>query len=154
MKCIGSILVMLAAGVWLGGIVSIAIYAGAVFKLLGPEQRDLAGTVTSRLFVLFGPYQLACGCVALVGSFIVYLAGRRKMAMALFIALALASLGAVYYHQFLVPQMEGLRAGGQSNSESFQKLHHLSRGLLTGMGVLLILALGMLPATLRGEAKK
>lgn len=152
MRYFGSILVMLAAGLWIGGIVCIAIFAQSTFKVLGPDQRELAGTVTSRMFVLFGWIQLICAATGLLGAFLIYTTTRRAIVVTLFFAIAIAAVGALGYHQWLVPKMEGLRLAGKSTGDEFNQLHHISRYLLQGVGVALLIALIMLPAAWRDRA--
>jgi len=152
MRYLGSILVMLASGIWIGGIVCVAVFAQSTFKVLGPEQRELAGTVTSRMFVIFGWIQLVCAATGLLGAFLIYIRARRGMVIAMFFALALAAVGAIAYHQWLVPKMELLRTADKSTGEEFTQLHHLARYLLQGVGLALLAALIMLPATWRERA--
>jgi len=153
MRYFGSVLAMLAAGVWVGGIVCVAVFAQSTFKVLGPEQRELAGTVTSRMFVLFGWIQLTCAALGLLGAFLMYVGGRRGSAAVVFGLLAAAAIGAVAYNMWLVPKMEGLRQAGKSAGPEFKQMHDYSRTLLMGTGLAALVALAVVPRAIRGEKR-
>ncbi|MEZ0266146.1 MAG: DUF4149 domain-containing protein [Phycisphaerae bacterium] len=152
MRYLGSVLAMLAAGIWVGGILCVAVFAQSTFKVLA-DQRDVAGTVTSQMFVRFGWIQLTCAALGLLGAFLMYVGGRRGSAMVVFGLLAAASIGAVAYNMWLVPKMEALRQAGQSSGPEFKQLHDHSRTLLMGTGLAALAALAVIPRAIGAEAK-
>lgn len=71
-----------AAGIWLGGLITLAIVAPTTFGVLRETGVDnpnaLAGQVMARNFVRFDMVQLICGIVLLGGLMILLAVGPRR----------------------------------------------------------------------------
>jgi hypothetical protein len=152
MRYLTAALAVVTVSLWFGGCVALAVLAVAVFKASGLE-RETAGRATSAMFVWFGRGQLAVGALALIFAFLGYLQrpkfGGGSAITLLFALLAVASLAAVAFNMYFVPQIEKLRLEGQSQSAAFQALHKQSEHLMTGQTALLLIAALLLPAFCR-----
>jgi hypothetical protein len=149
MRYLASTLAVLATALWLGGLVALFLFAPAVFKAFGPEDRAIAGKATSTMFVLFARYQLALAGVALVAAFLGYLQRRSGLVVALFVCLAIATVGAVANNVLVIPPMEALRLGGESQSPEFRRLHGISMMVSVGITAAVFAATLLLPAACR-----
>ena len=145
MRYVASTLALLATALWLGGLVALFLFAPAVFREFG-DDRATAGRATSTMFVLFARYQLALAGVALVAAFLGYLQRRTKLLIALFVCLAIATVGAVANNILIIPPMESLRLGGESQTPQFRKLHGLSMAVSLGITLAVFVAAVLLPA--------
>jgi hypothetical protein len=148
MRYLAAALTTLAVSVWFGGLVTLAVAVMAVFLASGLD-RPTAGQATAAIFVWFGRVQLVVAALALIGAFLGYLRGRRRMPMAMFALLALATVGAVLFNAYFVTRMETLRLAGDSQSPQFQSMHKQSERLMQGMTLALFVATVMLPAFVR-----
>ena len=149
MRYVASTLALLATAHWLGGLIALFLFAPAVFREFGPDDRATAGRATSTMFVLFARYQLVLAGVALIAAFLGYLQRRTRLLIALFTFLALATLGAVANNIFIIPPMEALRLGGESQTPQFRKLHGLSMVVFLSITVAVAIATLLLPAVCR-----
>jgi hypothetical protein len=153
MRYLTATLAVLTTSLWFGGCVTLAVLAVAVFKASGLD-RETAGNATSAMFRWFGVGQLLVGAVALIAAFLGYLlrpkAGPGGAAITvLFSLLALASLAAVAFNMHFVPRIEELRKSGQAQSAAFQTLHKQSEHLMTGLTLVLLVAVVLLPGFCR-----
>ena len=149
MRYLTAALTVLTVSFWLGGCVTLAVLAVAVFKASGLD-REAAGHATAAMFRWFGIGQLGVGALALLAAFFGYIFRPRTgrgaaVIVAIFALLALASLAAVAFNMYFVPRIEALRKSGQSQSASFQLLHKQSEHLMTGLTLVLLLATLLLP---------
>jgi hypothetical protein len=149
MRYFACLLAVLATALWLGGLVALFLFAPAVFKAFGPDDRATAGKATSTMFVVFARYQLAVAGVALVGAFLGYLRRRSGLLVGLFVCFAIGTVGAVANNVLIVPRMEALRLAGESHSPEFRKLHGISMGVSLGITVAVFVAAILLPAACR-----
>jgi hypothetical protein len=149
MRYFACLLAVLATALWLGGLIALFLFAPAVFKAFGPDERAVAGKATSAMFVVFARYQLAVAGVALVGAFLGYLQRRSGLLIALFVCFAIGTVGAVANNVLIVPRMEALRLAGESHSPEFRKLHGISMGVSLGITVAVFAASLLLPAVCR-----
>jgi hypothetical protein len=138
MRYVASALLVLSTGLWIGGIVALAMFAMTVFKALDPD-RATAGVATSAMFVLFSKYQLVLAAVSLFAAFLAYLQDRRRVYTAIFALLALAAVGAVAYSLHYIPRMEEIRKAGEATGDAFKAMH---RQVSTLFQVILALVLG------------
>lgn len=148
MRYLASVIITVASSLWLGGLVSLAFYAPAIFKQFGSD-RATAGIATSAMFVLFAQAQLYVAGAALFGAFLGYLVDRRSMFMGLFVLFGLATVGAVMNKMYFVAKMEELRASNQSQSGQFKDLHKQSMYLFVAVTTLVAAAVVLLPALFR-----
>src|SRR5215218_4323438 len=93
MRYLASVLLVISSGLWLGGLIALAMFAPAVFKALDPD-RTTAGVATSAMFVVFARYQLVLAAAALLAAFLAYVVERRGVFMVLFALFALGAVGA------------------------------------------------------------
>ena len=149
MRPLAATLAVLATALWLGGLAALFLFAPAVFKAFGPEERATAGKATSAMFVVFARYQLALAGVALVAAFLGYFQRRTRLFVALFVCFAIATVGAVANSILLIPRMEALRLAGESHTKAFGKLHGMSMGVSLGITAAVLAAALLLPAVCR-----
>jgi hypothetical protein len=139
MRHAASILLTLSCALWLGLLVSLFLFAPAIFEAFGPD-RTLAGKATSAMFVRFSQFQLLLAAAALIGAFLAYLEGRRPINIALFTLLAIACVGAAAYKMYFIPRMEELRTAALTTTPEWRKLHGLSMMVSTAIGLLVLAA--------------
>ena len=149
MRPLAATLAVLAAGLWLGGLAALFVFAPTVFKAFGPEDRATAGRATSAMFVAFGRYQLAIAGVALIAAFLGYLRRRSNLLVALFVFFAVATVGAVANNALIIPRMEALRVAGESTSPEFRKLHGVSMAVSLAITAAVFVGAVLLPAACR-----
>jgi len=148
MRYLTTALLILSTSLWLGGLVALAALVMAVFISSGLD-RETAGKATSSMFVWFGKGQLVVAAVALIATFLAYLQRRGAAVVAVFVLLALGTLGAVAFNVWLVPKLESLRLSGQSQSADFKNLHQQSEHLMTAVIAIVFVAAMTLPAVIR-----
>lgn len=153
MRYLGSAILTVASSLWLGGMVCLALFLGAVFHRFGEEQRATAGIAASAMFAIFSHYQLYVAGAALVGTLLAYVADRRKIYFVLFVLLALATVGVVIFRMHFVNRIEELRGAGEINSARFKQLHEQSTALFKVCMALVAAAVVLLPAALRGGTR-
>jgi hypothetical protein len=145
MRYIAVMLLVLSSGLWLGGLIALAMFAPAVFKALDPD-RTTAGLATSAMFVMFARYQLFLATAALLAAFLAYVVERRGIIMILFALFALGAIGAVMNAMLFVPKMEELRRAGEATGDAFKTMHVQVRWLYTGIMVAVLCGMLMIPA--------
>src|SRR4051794_1993053 len=145
MRTIAAAPLIVASGLWLGGLVALALFAPAVFKALDPD-RATAGVATSAMFVLFARYQLVLAAAALLAAFLAYVVERRGVIMVLFALLALGAIGASINSFLFVPKMEELRRAGESTGDAFKTMHVQVRWLYTGIMLAVLGGMLLIPA--------
>jgi hypothetical protein len=148
MRYLAAALAVISTSLWLGGLVTLAVLVMAVFLASGLD-RESAGRATSAMFVWFGRGQLAVAALALIGVFLGYVQRRGGVAVALFVLLGLAAVGAAAFSAYFVPRLEGLRLAGQSTSPDFKAMHKQSEHLMTGLTAVVFAAALLLPAFCR-----
>ncbi len=128
-------LAVLAAGVWLGGMILVAIAAQSTFSVLNAEEKlaqpnAIAGRVMAPTFSKFDKVQLSCAVVLLIGTGCVTVLARRKGGpMLRFLMVGVATGFLVYSVQFLSPQILAMQddvAGANSDAEiraAFDEFH-------------------------------
>lgn len=104
-----------AAGVWLGGMILIAIVAQTTFTVMrttGVEHpNSIAGQVMARNFSKFDKVQLICAGILIVWQVLRLVMGRRTIADCLRMALILLATGLlVYSASVLTPKITGLQS--------------------------------------------
>ncbi len=152
-QIVGSI-VLVTWAMWLGSVVAIAIFIQALFVAM-PHDKSLAGDVAAGIFAMFGRYQLIAACVAVVAAFAWRIrVGSSRTLMLLFVLLMIASGGAAAFSGMMTPQLNRMRANGESQTPQFRRLHGLS--MVTGAGeAAVLLAIGfVLPSALRQGDQK
>jgi uncharacterized membrane-anchored protein len=149
MRYVVSTVALLAAGLWLGGLAALFLFAPAVFKAFGPEERAIAGKATSAMFVVFAKYQLVLAAAGLLAAFLGYFQRRSGIFVALFVLFATGTVGAVANAMMIVPRMEELRVAGNSQGPEFRKLHGISMGVSLGITLAVFAATVVLPAAIR-----
>lgn len=129
------ILATLAAGVWLGGMILVAIAAQSTFVVLNAEDHiaqpnAVAGRVMAPTFSKFDKVQLICAAVLLFGTGVSAVLARRKLGPVLrLIAVGVATGFLIYSVQFLSPQILDMQsdiAGAKTDSEiraAFDQFH-------------------------------
>jgi len=135
-------LLTLIWGLWFGGLVTLFLVIGSLFKTL---PRETAGQGATQIFHLFNAYQLALAVLSLIFTFIWRLIGPPKRTTLLFGFFAIATLLACLVTIYLAPQIEHLQQAGQTSSEAFNRYHEWSTTSYTAQVVALLLAGLLLP---------
>lgn len=107
-------LAIVAAGVWLGGMIMIALVAANTFHTMNmievAHPSAAAGRIMAGNFGHFDTLQLACAGILVVGCGVGVLASRRKFGPLTRLILSLIATGAMLYSvQFLTPKLESLQ---------------------------------------------
>jgi hypothetical protein len=141
------ILLVLAWGLWCGGIVMVFIAVTSIFSTFAPD-RTVAGTAAAGVFRRFETYQLVLAAVAVVSAALLWRksdrpgAGARAGLLALLVlagVLALASTFAVSR------RIHALRIQGLTQTDEFRRLHGISMAVYATEAVVLLVAGVMLP---------
>jgi hypothetical protein len=151
MRYIAATLLVISSGLWLGGLVALAMFAPAMFKALDPD-RATAGVATSAMFVLFARYQLILAAAALLAAFLAYVVERRAILMVLFALLALGAIGASINSFLYVPRMEELRRAGEATGDAFKTMHVQVRWLYTAIMLSVLGGMLLIPASFARDA--
>jgi len=126
---------VLAAGVWLGGMILVAIAAQSTFSVLNAEENlaqpnAVAGRVMAPTFSKFDKVQLICAVVLLIGTGAIAALAKRKLGPVLrLLAAGIATGFLIYSVQFLSPKIFAMQddvAGAKSDSEiraAFDEFH-------------------------------
>jgi hypothetical protein len=137
-----SLLVMLAWGLWFGGLMTVFLTVTHLFRM----DRATAVAAAPRIFIQFERYQLILAAVALVATVAWRFQEPRAVLTTLFILFAIASVGAIVNAAVITPKMEELRLAGQSSGPAFGALHARSMVLFMCEAVALLLAGGFIVA--------
>ncbi len=128
-------LAVLAAGVWLGGMILVAIAAQSTFSVLNAEENlaqpnAIAGRVMAPTFGKFDKVQLSCAVALIVATGCTVILARRKIGPILRFAMVCVATGFLIYSvQFLSPKILDMQndvAGAKSDSEiraAFDEFH-------------------------------
>lgn len=139
---------IVTTAVWLGGLLTLALLAVAIFKASG-LPRPVAGQAASAMFVWFGKVQLVASALALIAAFLGYLQSRSRVTMLFFTLLAIATVAAVLFNAIVIPRIESLREAGQTTTPEFQNLHRQSEHLMAAAAAVVLFAALTLPAFCR-----
>ena len=142
-----SILVSLAWGVWIGGLVGVFVAVTSLNRTFA-EDRATFGTAASGVFAAFERVQLIVAAAALVLTFLWRLRGEAAgLKTALFTLFAIGTVAAVVETTYVAPKIDQMRTAGTTQTPQFRKLHGMSMALYTGTtgllgvgGILLTLA--------------
>lgn len=127
-----SILVTLAWGAWVGGLVGLFVAVTSLSRTFHVD-RVTFGTAASGVFASFERLQLVVAAAALVLTFLWRLrGGAAGPKTALFAVLALGATAAVVETIYVAPKIDQLRVAGTTRSAEFKKLHGTSMLLYTG----------------------
>ena len=149
-----SILVSLAWGVWIGGLVGVFVAVTSLSRTFA-EDRTTFGTAASGVFAAFERVQLVVAAAALVLTFAWRLrGGAAGLKTALFALLALGAVAAVVETTYVAPRIEQMRAAGTTQTTEFKKLHGMSMMLYTGTtGLLAVGGIFLTLAVARDEKR-
>ncbi|MBC8109170.1 MAG: hypothetical protein H7Z14_21465 [Anaerolineae bacterium] len=138
-----------ALALWLGGLVALFLFVGALFR----EDRTLAISAAPTLFNSFATYQLFLGMIGLIALFF-WRSMVRSRWISTIIVLFIISLALAAYVMFsMIPEMEAIRIGGQSgDSPRFKTLHGMSMIFYTSQTIALLLAAMMIPLAISADA--
>ena len=136
MRYIGSILLLFAWGLWLGGLFTLFF----VVTLLFAADKTLAVQVGPRVFPPFEKLQLILGAVSLLACVLLRISTKSGFWTLIFVLLALAVLPAVASPLLVTPKMMALWQQNLSYNADFKKLHGYSMMLYTTTTVMLALA--------------
>lgn len=136
-----------AAGIWLGGLIVIAIVAQTTFAVMrttGVEQPNaLAGKVMARNFARFDVLQGICAAALLAGATALALGGARNLRTASRLLLVLACCGLFAYSALVLtpgitqmqPSLQAVDADGAIKS-AFDAFH--ARAVRVSQAIMLL----------------
>jgi len=142
---LAAIVVWLATGLWLGGMVYLFIAVQVLFREFPRHSSRVAIDAAPQLFEAFERYQLILAAVALLAAFAWYCAARSRTILIAFVLLALAAAGAVVSTTTISAKMQTLRREGLSSSPQFRALHARSMIFYLSQSALLLAAAITLP---------
>jgi hypothetical protein len=141
MRFIGSILLLFAWGLWLGGLVTVFF----VVTLLFAADKTLAVQVGPRVFPPFEKFQLILGAMALLGCFALRVSTKSGFWTLVFAMLVVAVLPAIASPLLVTPKLMALWSQNLSYNADFKKLHGYSMMLYTATTIMLTVAGLLLP---------
>lgn len=150
MNRIAQIVANVSLSLWLGGLVALFLFVGALFN----HDRSLAISGAPVLFNLFASYQLVVGVIGLIALFF-WRSMVRSGSLTAIIVLFIISLALAAYVTFsMIPEMEAIRIAGQSgDSPRFKTLHGMSMIFYSSQTVALLIAAIMLPIAIARTAR-
>lgn len=137
-----STIVLLAWGLWFGGLIVLFM---AVQTLFNTFPRETAGQGAARIFHAFNLYQLALAAVALAATFAWRVIGPPRLKTTLFVLFAVATVGACVIVMYFTPRIEMLQHQGMTQTEQFKRLHGYSMLTYVGETVALLVAGVLMP---------
>jgi hypothetical protein len=150
MTRIWSIVVTVAWGLWLGGLITLFAVVGTVFNTPG-YSRDQQGDFAQRLFPVFERMQLVFAATALLATVAWWVARRRRLKLVLFALFAAATLTVVLESTQITPKILQLTADRMRETPQFQEAHKLSTRVYGTGACILLLAGLLLPSAVRGD---
>ena len=142
MRRLFSIVVLLAWGLWFGGLVGLFITVTCLFQAL---DRHTAGIGAARIFRVFNQYQLALAAAALLATFFWRVVGPPKLKSALFTLFGAATVAACTIAIWIAPRIAMLQAQGLTESAQFRQAHGLSMAVYLAEVVALFVAGVLIP---------
>jgi hypothetical protein len=143
MRRILPVLIVLAWGLWLGGMIVLFLAISSLFTTFA-ARHDLAGLAASRIFRSFNMYQLLLAAAALLASALHKTASRHKSP---FLGLLAVATGAALVISLrLTPLIEQMRLAQMTHSPQFAKLHGISMAMYSMETLLLVTAGFLLPS--------
>ena len=142
--------VMVAWGLWLGGMVMLFVALPTIFGTPGFD-REVRGAFAARMFPVFERMQLVFAAVSLIATASWWLAGRARLKLVLFTLLTLATIAAVAESTMVTPKIERLRAQGLRGTPEFDRMHGLSTRVYAAGAAVLLIAGFVLPAAIRAD---
>jgi hypothetical protein len=142
------ILVAIAWGLWLGGLIAVFLAVVSLFRFTFPDNTHMAGTAAAGIFHLFERYQLGLAAASLLLTFCWrMMAGSKGLKTTLFALFAAATVLSVAETAYLAPKIDDLRQQGLTESDQFKALHGKSMMVYTGESVILLIgAFVLIPA--------
>jgi hypothetical protein len=150
MRRLLSTVVVLAWGLWFGGIVMVFVAVTSLFRTFH-DQRPLAGAAAAGVFTRFEAMQLGVAAVAVLAALGLWASARSRARVAAATLLAVAAVGALASSFAFTPRVQDMRRRGiPSTSEEFRTAHRASSIIyVLQTGVLLSAGL-FLPAAIAG----
>jgi hypothetical protein len=145
MRRILPIIILLAWGLWLGGMIALFIAISSLFSALA-ARHDLAGLGASRIFRNFNFYQLAVAAITLLAVAFHSTSSRNKVALVGLLAVAMGA--ALVISLRLTPLIERMRLASMTHSPQFSKLHGISMAMYAMEALLVFIAGFLLPGVL------
>ncbi|HEY8668549.1 MAG TPA: DUF4149 domain-containing protein [Tepidisphaeraceae bacterium] len=134
MRMLLSKVLLLAWGLWFGGLVMLFTAVTSLFKTFEPAT---AGTAAAGIFHRFERYQLILGGVCLLCALGLRMLKTGQNAI-LLLLLGIATAAALAEATLIGPQMQALRQQEQTHGESFKRRHGYSMMIYLGETVILL----------------
>jgi hypothetical protein len=122
-------------GLWFGGMIALLIFVIRLFA----ASRDTGLVGAPVLFRSFAIYQLIVGAVALAAMVALTYQSRSKLLTVATTLIALSFIAAIPIWS-VTGRLDRMRQAGQSQSDEFKHLHHLSEVAYAGSAISLLLA--------------
>jgi hypothetical protein len=165
MRRLLSALVLLAWGLWLGGLMTLVLAVATLFQNPDLQGRAplsagapgpggiLAGSAAAGVFHVFERYQLGLAAAALLFTCLWRLmGGAPRLKTTLFALFALCALSAAGLTLHVTPQIEQHRLQGTVTGAEFDRLHHTATAMYEGQAIVLLLGGFLLPSILARDA--
>jgi len=150
MNRIAQIVVNISVALWLGGLVALFLFVGALFK----HDRTIAIQAAPPLFGIFATYQLVVGGIGVIALFFWRASARSHLVSAIIVLFIISLALAAYVTFSVIPEMEAIRVAGQSgDSPRFKTLHGMSMIFYSSQTIALLIAAVMLPFAIAGTAR-
>jgi hypothetical protein len=145
MSRIAQIIVTLAICLWLGGLIALFLFVGALFK----HDRTVAIQAAPVLFDTFSMFQLIIAPLGLIALFFWRSMVRSAALNAMIVIFALSLASAAYVTFAIIPEMTAIQRAGQSGeSPRFKQLHGRSMMFYSAQTLALLISAIMLPGAI------
>lgn len=135
------IVLALAMSLWLGGLCAVIFFVSVLFK----TDRSIATAAAPVLFESFAKVQIVLAGIALLAALGTAVVNRSVWSWPLVAAIVAGGFASAIIAFWIIPDMEALRAAGESGSPRFRKLHQLSTIFFTCEGIVLLIGTALLP---------
>jgi hypothetical protein len=149
MTRIAEIVAVISTALWLGGLVALFLFVGALFR----HDRTVAIQAAPPLFNTFATYQLAIGLAGLIALFFWRSMVGSRLISAMIVLYIISLALAAYVTFSMIPEMEAIRLAGQSgDSPRFKTLHGMSMIFYSSQTIALLIGAMMLPSAISASS--
>jgi hypothetical protein len=139
MQRILSAVMLVAWGLWFGGMIALFIFIMRLFLTFKQETRPVAAQAAPVIFDTFSAYQLLVGMIACAAATLLTMMTRRNLHAVLSL-LMIAALAAAMFIRTWTVQMELLDRNVPAQINQFNAMHHRTTQLYVTSSVLLLIA--------------
>lgn len=148
------ILISLAWGLWIGGLVCTFLFIQRLFDTMNtPNLKPIFDQVAPAQFTMSERFELVIGMLALLATAGLYFLERNRFVAWLFGAFAMTAALAMTKALWITPKMVALIKPGSEPPPEFRRLHGMSMGAGVLEVLLLLIATAALPAAFGRRSK-